>query len=174
MNKLLEPTFDSNNFEESFSNWEYKVQQHESDNSTNPPDQVKVAVLMIRTRGPLKQHVHLNAGASPTLAEIRTTITEYQRAHTTFSRLQQNPSSAVSTNYNGGAAPMDIGATSKGKYKGKGKGKHEGKKGKKGNKGTGYGSYGQHQQGCLGFPSRLFVARAGVGGWGPRLEGFLS
>ena len=42
---------------------------------------------------------------------------------------------------------MDIGAISKGKYKGKGKGKHKGKKGKKGNKGKGYGSYGQHPQG---------------------------
>ena len=98
---------------------------------------------MNRTRGPLQQHLHLNSGASPTYAEIRTTITEYQRAHTTFSRLQQNPSSAVSTDYNGGTAPMDIGAISKGKYKGKGKGKSTGKKG---NKGKGYGSYGQHQQ----------------------------
>ena len=80
--KLLEPTFDTNNFEESFSNWEYEIQQYESDNSTNLPDQVKVAVLMNRTRGPLQQHLHLNAGASPTYTEIRTTITEYQRAHT--------------------------------------------------------------------------------------------
>ena len=135
LTKLLEPTFDTNNFEESFSNWEYEIQQYESDNSTNLPDQVKVAVLMNRTRGPLQQHLHLNAVASPTYAEIRTTITEYQRAHTTFSRLQQNPSSAVSSNYNGGTAPMDIGAISKGKHKGKGKGKHKGKKGKKGNKG---------------------------------------
>ena len=74
-----------------------EIQQYESDNSTSLPDQVKVAVLMNRTRGPLQQHLHLNAGASPTYAEIRTTITEYQRAHTTFSRLQQNPSSAVSS-----------------------------------------------------------------------------
>ena len=147
LTKLLEPTFDNNNFEESFSNWEYDIQQYESDNSTALPDQVKVAVLMNRTRGPLQQHLHLNAGQSPTYAEIRTTITEYQRAHTTFSRLQQNQSSAVSTNYNGGAAPMDIGAISKGKYKGRGKGKYKGKKRKKGNKGKGYGSYGHHAQG---------------------------
>ena len=86
---------------------------------------------MNRTRGPLQQHLHLNAGASPTYTEIRTTITEYQRAHTTFSRLQQSTSSAVSTNYNGGAAPMDIGAISKGKYKGKGKGKHKARKAKR-------------------------------------------
>ena len=74
--KLLEPTFDTNNFDESFSNWEYEIQQYESDNSTNLPDQVKVAVLMNRTRGPLQQHLHLNAGASPTYAEIRTTINQ--------------------------------------------------------------------------------------------------
>ena len=85
LTKLLEPTFDSNNFEESFSNWEYDIQQYKSDNSTALPDQVKVAVLMSRTRGPLQQHLHLNAGASPMYAEIRTTITEYQRAHTQHS-----------------------------------------------------------------------------------------
>ena len=42
LTKLLEPTFDTNNFEESFSNWEYEIQQYESDNSTRLPDQVKV------------------------------------------------------------------------------------------------------------------------------------
>ena len=163
LTKLLEPTFDTNNFEESFSNWEYEIQQYESDNSTNLPEQVKVAVLMNRTRGPLQQHLHLNAGASPTYAEIRTTITEYQRAHTTFSRLQQNPSSAVSSNYNGGTAPMDVGAISKGKHKGKGKGKHKGKKGKKGNKGKGYGSYGQHQQGNYTSQSTKGKGKIGQG-----------
>ena len=163
LTKLLEPTFDSNNFEESFSNWEYDIQQYESDNSTALPDQVKVAVLMNRTRGPLQQHLHLNAGQSPTYAEIRTTITEYQRAHTTFSRLQQNQSSAVSTNYNGGSAPMDIGAISKGKHKGKGKGKHKGKKGKKGNKGKGYMSYGQHTQGNYTSQSTQGKGKVGQG-----------
>ena len=57
LTKLLEPTFDTNNFEESFSNWEYEIQQYESDNGTNLPDQVKVPVLMNRTRGPLQQHL---------------------------------------------------------------------------------------------------------------------
>ena len=97
LTKLLEPTFDSNNLEESFRNWEYDVQQYKSDNNAQVTDQVKVAVLMNRTRGPLRQHLNLNAGASSTYAEIRTTITEYQRAYTTF-RLQQNPSSPVCTN----------------------------------------------------------------------------
>ncbi len=96
---------DNNKFEESFSNWEYDIQQYVSDNSSTLPDQVKVAVLMSRTRGPLQQHLHPNAGASPTYAEIRATITEYPRVYTTFSTLQQNPSSAVSTNYSGGTAP---------------------------------------------------------------------
>ena len=108
VSKFLEPTFDINNFEESFSNWEYDVQQYESHNNAPLPDQLKVAVLMNRTRGPLQQHLHLNAGSSPTFVEIRTTNTDDQRAHTTFSRLRQNPSPAVSTNYNGRTAPMDM------------------------------------------------------------------
>ena len=115
------------------------LQQYESDNSTSLPDQVKVAVLMNRTKRTFcNKHLHLNAGASTIIrGDTGQQITEYQRAHTTFSRLQQNPSSAVSSSYNGGTAPMDIGAISKGKHKGKGKGKHKGKKGKKGNKGKG-------------------------------------
>lgn len=42
---------------------------------------------------------------------------------TQHSAVEQNPSSSVSTNYNGGTAPTGIRAISKGKYKGKGKGK---------------------------------------------------
>ena len=46
LTKLLKPTFDSNNFEESFSNWEFEVNRYERDNNTQLPDQVKIAVLM--------------------------------------------------------------------------------------------------------------------------------
>jgi hypothetical protein len=92
---------------------------------------------MSETKGPLQQHLHLMAGATPTYIDIRATIMDYYRATTAFSRLQQSASSSAATNYNGGAAPMDIGAINKGK----GKGKHKGK-GKKCNKGKGYGQQG--------------------------------
>ena len=62
---------------------------------------------------------------------------EYYRTTTAFSGLPQGTTSSVATNFNGGAAPMDIGAVNKGK----GKGKHKGK-GKKGNKGKGYAQQG--------------------------------
>ena len=55
------------------------------------------------------------AGATPTYIDIRATIMEYYRATTAFSRLQQSASSSAATNYNGGAAPMDIGAINKDK-----------------------------------------------------------
>ena len=55
---------------------------------------------------------------------------------------------------------MDIGAISKGKYKGKGQGKY---KGKKGNKGKGYGSYGQHQQGNYTSQSTKGEGKVGQG-----------
>ena len=147
LTKLLKPTFDHNNFEESFSNWEFELQRYEADNTTRLPDQVKIAVLMNETRGPLRQHLHLNAGTSPTYAAIRATIMEYYRTTMAFTRLHQQ-SSAVSSNLGGGTAPMDIGATYKGK--GKGKGKHKGKgKGKNNSKGKGYGykGYGMNNKG---------------------------
>ena len=102
------------------------------------PDQVKIAVLLNETTGPLQQHLQLLAGTNQTYAAIRTTITEYYRATTAFSRMQasQAPSSAVGTSYSGGTAPMDIGAIGKSKgYKGKGY-----------SKGKGYGEQRQGRQ----------------------------
>jgi len=132
LTKLLKPTFDHNNFEESFSNWEFELQRFEAANTTRLPDPVKIAVLMNETKGPLQQHLHLNAGASQTYAQIRATTMEYYRTTMSFTRLQQQ-SSAVSRNLGGGTAPMDIGAAYKG-TKGKGKGKNKGN-----NKGKGKG-----------------------------------
>ena len=144
LTKLLKPTFDTNNFEESFSNWEFELNRYERDNTTRLPDPVKFAIVMNETTGQLQQHLHLNAGATPTYAEVRNIIMEYYRTATAFNRLQQQqPSSSVSTNYQGGQAPVDIGALrnkgkNKGKYKGKSKwkGSHKGKG--KSNKGKGY------------------------------------
>ena len=94
---------------------------------------------MNETTGPLQQHLHLNASATPTYAEVRTTIMEYDTTTTAFTRLQQQSSSAVSSNLGGGSAPMDIGATYKGKGKGKGKNKGKGYQQAKGY--DGYGAY---------------------------------
>ena len=144
LTKLLKPTFDSNNFEESFSNWEFELSRYERDNNTTLPDQIKIAVLMNETSGPLQQHLYLNAGATPTYVEVRETIMEYYRATTALSRLhQQTGTSSVSTHAQGGPTPMDIGAVNKGykgKYnKGKGKKPNKGKGKNKSNKGEGYG-----------------------------------
>ena len=152
LTKLLKPKFDTNNFEESFSTWEFELARYERDNNAQLPDQVKIAVLMNETTGPLQQHLHLNASATPTYAEVRTTIMEYYRTTTAFSRLQQQSSSAVSSNQGGGPAPMDIGATYKGKGKGKGKSKGKGfnkggHKGKGYQQGKGYGGYGNYNKG---------------------------
>lgn len=45
LTKLLKPTLDPNNFEESFSNWEFDVNRYEKDNNATLPDQVKIAIL---------------------------------------------------------------------------------------------------------------------------------
>jgi hypothetical protein len=144
LTKLLKPTFDTNNFEESFSNWEFELHRYERDSTTRLPDPVKIAILMNETTGQLQQHLHLNAGATPTYAEVRSIIMEYYRTATAFNRLQQQqPLSSVSANYQGGQVPMDIGALhnkgkNKGKYKGKGKWKGSHKGEGKSNKGKGY------------------------------------
>ena len=46
LTKLLKPTFDTNNLEESFSTWEFELARYERDSNAQLPDQVKIAVLM--------------------------------------------------------------------------------------------------------------------------------
>jgi len=113
LTKLLKPTFNHNNFEESFPTWEFEVERHERDNHTQLPDQVRIAVLMNETTGPLQQHLQ-NARQAPTYAMIREIITEHYRTTAAFARLQQQASSVVSTNYSGVQAPTEISATGKG------------------------------------------------------------
>ena len=99
--------------------WQDQCARDERDKVAGP-DQVKIAVLLNETIGPLQQHLQLLAGTSQTYTEIRSTIIEYYRTATAFSRMQQAQSSSVSTNFGGGTAPMDIGAKKgKGNYKGK-------------------------------------------------------
>ena len=131
LTNLLKPTFDTNNFEESFATWEFELSRFERDNGQQLPDAVKIAVLLNETTGPLQQHLQLLSGSNPSYRQVKDTIIEYYRSNTAFTKLTQ--SSSVSTNFGGGQAPMDIGAFNKGKGK-KGKGKHKGK-----NKGKGYG-----------------------------------
>ena len=50
LTKLLKPTCDNNNFEESFSNWEFELQRYEAANTTRLPDPVKIAALMNETK----------------------------------------------------------------------------------------------------------------------------
>ena len=83
---MLKPTFNHNNFEESFPTWEFEVERHERDNFTQRPDQVKIAVLMNETTGPLQQHLYLNARQAPTYAMNREIITEYYRTTAAFAR----------------------------------------------------------------------------------------
>ena len=147
MTKLLKPTFDTNNFEESFATWEFELSRFERDNGQQLPKSVKIAVLLNKTTGPLQQHLRLLSGSNPAYRQVKDTIIEYYRSDTAFTRLAQ--SSSVATHFGGGQVPMDIGAFHKGKaknkgYKGKNKGKGYGKYGY--NTGKGKGKYGGKQQ----------------------------
>ena len=95
LTKLLKPTFNHNNFEGSFSTWEFEAKRYERDNNTQLlPDQVKIEVLINETTSPLQQHLHLHAGQAPTYPMVREIITEYDRTTTAFARLQQQASSS--------------------------------------------------------------------------------
>ena len=133
LTKLLKPTFDMNNFEETFSQREFELSKYERDNGQALPEPVKTAVILNETKGPLQQHLQLLAGQSPTYNTVRTTIMEYYRTTTAFNRLKQQTSPS--------ASPMDISAIKgrkgyKGERQGKGYGRHKGEE-----KGKGYGRH---------------------------------
>ena len=126
LTRLLKPQLDEQNVEESITTWEFQLAKYEQDSHTLLPDAVKIAILLNETKGPLQQHLQLQAG--------------YYRAASSSNRLQAITSG---NSNNRGPAPMDIGATwynnGKGnKGKRKGKGKYD--------KGKGYGGYGNQLQ----------------------------
>ena len=121
LTKLLEPTFNEAQFEEKILQWEYDINRYEKDNGTALPDGIKIAILLNKTKGALQQHLQLRAGQITNYIKIRAVILDYYKTISAFSR----STSAVGTNYNVGAAPMDVdNIWRKGRnYKGKGKGK---------------------------------------------------
>ena len=88
LTKLIKPQLDEQKFEESFTTWEFQLSRYEQDNKTLLPDAVKIAMLLNETKGPLQQHLQLQAGTITTYAQIRSMVIEYYRATASFTRLQ--------------------------------------------------------------------------------------
>ena len=139
LTKLLKPTFDNNNSEESFSLgiWTKQVWKREQHPTTTPSQDCSLDVWNKRT--------------------TTTTPSPYSWSDANLHWHQSNHHGIQQDNHsiqqviqrcnklNGGAAPMDIGAINKekGKSKHKGKGKKGKGEGKKGNKGKGYSGQGK-------------------------------
>ena len=78
----------------------FELNRYERGNNTQLLDQVKIAVLMNETKGPLQQHLHLMAGATPTSTDIRSTsrnttgqllfLGEEQIVNKVFKEIQQH------------------------------------------------------------------------------------
>ena len=71
LTKLLKPQFNENKFEESFTTWEFEIARYERDNQAPIPDNIKIAILLNETQGPLQQYLQLRAGAIQRYADIR-------------------------------------------------------------------------------------------------------
>ena len=123
LTRLLKPQLDEQKFEESFTTWQFQRAKYEQDNHTLLPDAVEMALLLNETKGPLQQHLQLQAG--------------YYRAASSSNRLQ----AITSRNSNNrGPAPMDIRAT----WYNKGKGNKGKRKGNGNYKGKAYGGCGNN------------------------------
>ena len=123
--KLLEPSFDTNNFEESFSNWEYDTtirirQQHKSTRSsqTGSSDEQNKRTLAATPTSQCKS-----------ITNIRWDTDNNHWIPTSTHNLQQVTTESIISRSN-----------QQRKIHRARKRKHKGKKGKKGNKGKGYGT----------------------------------
>ena len=144
LTRLLKPTFDHHNFEESFTQWEYEVNRFETDNQSPLPEAVKVAILLNETKGSLQQRLQLQAGTNPT-----DTHTSEQPSWNTTSRLrlQQDATSHISSSNIPRRRSRANGHRSNQQRKRKGhkgksnKGKSKQNKGYNDSKGKGNGNY---------------------------------
>ena len=141
----MKPQFNESKFEESFTTWEFEIARHARDSQAPILDNIKIAIPLSETKGPLQQYLQLRAGTMQRYADVRELILEYHRANTAFTRMQQQQQAMTSSTTD--PQPMDIGLMYKGKGKSKGKGKgykgqHKGKT-QSHNKGKGYNGYNQ-------------------------------
>ena len=91
--------------------FERERSQYEAATKEKLSDSISIGIVLNRLpQSPLKEHLVLNAERLKTWTEFREKMVNIRRVQ----------SAATSS---GGAAPMDLGAFSKGKNKGKGKGK---------------------------------------------------
>ena len=103
---------------------EAEVEKYERTFATQVQDIMKVAVVLHTLSGPLQQHIQLTAGAAQPYQKVRDVILDYHRSRTHFKRTIQL--TAQSSQFQGGAVPMEVDAYFKGKGKGNGeKGKRE-------------------------------------------------
>ena len=135
LTRILKPNFNMDAFEDSFSVWEDDLVKYEKETKTKLSDDIRIAVLMTEIRGPLQEHLRLNAATVTKYEDFKDIIVNYFR-------IKQHYKTSTNSNDNS-SNNMDVGAfwrKGKGKFGFKGKGKGKGKYSFKG-KGKGKGKF---------------------------------
>ena len=78
---IMNPQFRAMSFEEEFSKWESLMARYVADTKGDEiPDRIKLALLVSRTTGVLKQHLQLNSGSIVTFDAARKVALEFTRS----------------------------------------------------------------------------------------------
>lgn len=104
------------NFADALGAWNNEKLKHEREPDSKLSDNVKIAVLMHKTKGQLQKHIRLNTASLSKYQDVREVITKYTKTKQIFNK---DPSKDPYA--------MDIGKVTKGNDKGKGKGNSKGK-----------------------------------------------
>jgi len=91
LSKILRPNLNNGSFEDSFSSWEDEIQKYEKETKSTLSDDVKVAVLLSETRGPLQEHLRLNASTMSNYNDVKDIIVQYFRTKSNFKGQEPTP-----------------------------------------------------------------------------------
>jgi hypothetical protein len=85
-------------FEDTFSAWEDGILKYAKETKTTLSDEVRIGIFMGQVKGPLQEHLRLNATTVTKYQDFKDIIVNYFRIRNQYSKLDQAPT------------PMDIGA----------------------------------------------------------------
>ena len=90
---ILTYSFKESELEADFIQFETEVCRYESSTSTTLPDELKTAIVMMKTSGDLQRHLQLQASSLTAFSQTKSTVLNYVRSRRSFTSTSSTPSS---------------------------------------------------------------------------------
>ena len=92
LTKILEPSgMERGKLEDTLAAWEDEVLKYEKESNSRLSDDVKIEVLMIKTRGQFQEHLRLKVASSTRYHDVKGVVTNYIKTNRFPARVLQRP-----------------------------------------------------------------------------------